>query len=125
MNKVSNYVKIFRIAFDLVDVIQLAAPLLHALHVRHDPAVLRPEQDNYYLHILYFVLELFCVLFSSVLSNSNPFATSIKGSCCVIILLIVNSSALHTLVWKRMVMQLFLNAIFRKCPQYGNLCNIG
>ena len=30
--------------FHLVDVVKLAAPLLHALHVRHDPAVLRPEQ---------------------------------------------------------------------------------
>ena len=30
--------------FHLVDVVELAAPLLHALHVRHDPAVLRPEQ---------------------------------------------------------------------------------
>ena len=35
------------IVCNLVDVIELAAPLLHALHVRHDPAVLSPEQDCY------------------------------------------------------------------------------
>ena len=32
--------------FHLVDVVELAAPLLHALHVRHDPAVLGPEQNT-------------------------------------------------------------------------------
>ena len=30
--------------FHLVDVVELAAPLLHALHVSHDPAVLGPEK---------------------------------------------------------------------------------